>query len=71
MHHLQVQGIPVSTSHYINGQRVASATTFVDISPIDETVIGEVAAGGEAEVNAAVEAAHRAFPAWAALGRNY
>ena len=41
--------------------------TFADISPIDETVIATVHAGGQQEVDAAVEAAPAAFPAWAGL----
>ena len=59
----------VDTRHWIGGQRVASATTFDDISPIDETVIAKVHAGGQQEVDAAVAAAQAAFPAWAALSR--
>jgi aminomuconate-semialdehyde/2-hydroxymuconate-6-semialdehyde dehydrogenase len=64
---IEVEGIRVDTRHWIGGQRVASATTFTDISPIDETPLGEISAGGEAEVDAAVAAARDAFPAWAAL----
>jgi betaine-aldehyde dehydrogenase/5-carboxymethyl-2-hydroxymuconic-semialdehyde dehydrogenase len=63
-----IADIPVSTDHYINGARLASANTFSDISPIDQTRLGQVAAGGPAEVDMAVAAAQRAFPAWAALG---
>jgi aminomuconate-semialdehyde/2-hydroxymuconate-6-semialdehyde dehydrogenase len=62
-----VEGVEVDTRHWINGERVASASTFTDVSPIDETVLGEIAAGGEAEVDLAVRAAREAFPAWAAL----
>ncbi len=58
----------ISPNHYINGKRVASPRTFTDISPIDGRVLGEVSAGGQAEVDAAVAAAKAAFPAWAALG---
>ena len=64
-----VEGVTVDTRHWIGGERVASAETFTDISPIDEQPIAEISAGGEAEVDAAVEAARRAFPAWAALPR--
>jgi acyl-CoA reductase-like NAD-dependent aldehyde dehydrogenase len=63
-----VAGVAVSPDHFIGGKRVASAERFEDRSPIDEQVIAEVARGGEAEVELAVEAAARAFPAWAALG---
>ena len=58
----------VDTRHWIGGQRVASASTFDDISPIDEQIIAKVHAGGQQEVDAAVAAAQAAFPAWAALG---
>ena len=59
----------VDTRHWIGGQRVASASTFDDISPIDEQAIAKVHAGGQQEVDAAVAAAQAAFPAWAALDR--
>jgi acyl-CoA reductase-like NAD-dependent aldehyde dehydrogenase len=58
----------VSPDHYIGGERVSSARTFEDISPIDGSVIAEISRAGEAEVDRAVRAAHAAFPAWAALG---
>ena len=58
----------ISPDHYMNGQRVASAKKFVDISPIDGAILGEISAGGQVEVDAAVAAAKAAFPAWAALG---
>ena len=64
---IDVEGVEVDTRHWINGQRVASATTFTDISPIDETPLGEISAGGADEVDQAVAAARAAFPAWAAL----
>ena len=63
----QVEGIEVATGHWIGGQRVGSSATFEDRSPIDESVIAEVARGGKAEIDAAVAAARAAFPAWAAL----
>lgn len=62
-----VEGVPVDLRHWIGGERVASERTFVDVSPIDEAEIAQVAAGGAAEVDAAVRAARAAFPAWAAL----
>lgn len=62
-----VEGVEVDTRHWIGGERVASATTFADLSPIDETELARVHAGGPAEVEAAVAAARRAFPAWAAM----
>jgi betaine-aldehyde dehydrogenase/5-carboxymethyl-2-hydroxymuconic-semialdehyde dehydrogenase len=60
--------IEVSPDHFIGGERVSSAETFVDLSPIDEQPLAEVARGGAAEAASAVEAAEEAFPAWAALG---
>ncbi len=66
-HVVQVEGIAVDTRHWIGGRRVPSADTFADVSPIDESVIAHVAAGGTDEVDAAVSAAREAFPAWAAL----
>ncbi|CBG68150.1 MULTISPECIES: aldehyde dehydrogenase [Streptomyces] len=66
---ITVAGVPVDTRHWIGGRRVASAGTFTDVSPIDGRVLGEIARGGPAEVEAAVAAAREAFPAWAATDR--
>jgi len=63
-----VEGVTVDTRHWIGGVRVASESTFTDVSPIDESVLGEIARGGQREVDAAVAAARHAFPAWRALG---
>jgi 5-carboxymethyl-2-hydroxymuconic-semialdehyde dehydrogenase len=65
---IEVEGVKVDTRHWIDGERVASASTFTDISPIDETPLGEIARGGADEVDRAVKAAQRAFPAWRDLG---
>ncbi|MFM2072655.1 MAG: hypothetical protein RLZZ623_2919 [Actinomycetota bacterium] len=65
-----VAGVEVSGDHWIGGRRVSSASTFDDISPIDETVIAQIARGGAAEAAAAIEAARAAFPAWAATPRS-
>ncbi|MFN8189049.1 MAG: aldehyde dehydrogenase [Nocardioidaceae bacterium] len=62
-----VEGVTVDVRHWIGGERVSSATTFADISPIDETEIAQVHAAGAEEVDRAVAAARAAFPAWAAL----
>jgi 5-carboxymethyl-2-hydroxymuconic-semialdehyde dehydrogenase len=59
-----IEGVEVSTDHWIEGERVASATRFTDISPIDEAPIAEVARGGEGETTAAVGAARRATETW-------
>jgi 5-carboxymethyl-2-hydroxymuconic-semialdehyde dehydrogenase len=61
-------GIDVSPDHFIGGERVESAERFEVISPIDQQVLAHVARGGEREAHAAVEAARRAWPAWAAMG---
>lgn len=53
--------------HLINGQAVASATSFETLNPATQEVLAEVAAGGAAEINAAVQAAKDAFPWWAGL----
>ena len=65
-----VEGVEVDTRHWIGGERVASESTFTDISPIDEQPIAEISAGSAAEVDAAVRAAQQAFPGWAAMPRN-
>ena len=67
---VEVEGVTVPVDHYIDGRRVSSETTFEVRSPIDwdSWKLAEVANGGEAEVDAAVAAARRAFPAWASLG---
>ena len=67
-HRARVAGVEVSPDHYIGGERVASARRFPVHSPIDGAHLADVAAGGQREVEAAVQAARAAFPAWAALG---
>lgn len=66
--HAQIAGVSVSLDHWIDGKRVAGADRFATASPIDGSHLADVAAGGQADVDMAVEAANRAFPAWAALG---
>jgi betaine-aldehyde dehydrogenase/5-carboxymethyl-2-hydroxymuconic-semialdehyde dehydrogenase len=63
-----VAGVEVCTDHFIGGERVAGERRFPDISPIDETLLAEVARGDASDADRAVRAAHSAFPAWAALG---
>ena len=65
---VSVAGVDVSPDHFIGGERVASETTFTDLSPIDEQPLAEIARGGPREAGLAVAAATEAFPAWAALG---
>lgn len=67
-----IEGVEVSTEHWIGGRRVGSDRTFTDVSPIDEGSIAEVARGGADEAAAAVAAAREAFPVWSgmsAMGR--
>ncbi len=64
--HAVIEGVEVSTQHWIGGARAGSAGTFQDISPIDESPIARVARGGGAEVDAAVEAARKGFATWGA-----
>ena len=61
-------GIPSVTSHFINGEWTdPSGPTFAVLNPLNDELVADVAAGGEAEMRAAVEAAAAAFPAWANL----
>ena len=53
--------------HLIGGRPVDSAASFETLNPATQEVLAEVAAGGEAEVHAAVAAAKAAFPKWAGL----
>ena len=55
-----------TTGHYINGEWTlgTSGKTFTNISPADQQPLGEIAEGGEVEVNRACEAAQDAFAEW-------
>jgi aminomuconate-semialdehyde/2-hydroxymuconate-6-semialdehyde dehydrogenase len=64
---VEVEGVEVSTEHWIGGERVASGSTFSTISPIDETTIAEVARGGGEEADRAVEAAKKGFETWGSM----
>ncbi|HEY0947408.1 MAG TPA: aldehyde dehydrogenase family protein [Opitutaceae bacterium] len=54
---------------FINGQFVAprSGKYFASLNPASEQKLADIALAGDADVNAACEAAARAFPAWAKL----
>ncbi|MBR9911719.1 MAG: aldehyde dehydrogenase family protein [Gammaproteobacteria bacterium] len=66
---LDVGGIQVSGDHYINGGRVV-AEEYIDLhSPIDQRLLGQIANGSPKVVEMAIDAAEKAFPAWAALSR--
>jgi 5-carboxymethyl-2-hydroxymuconic-semialdehyde dehydrogenase len=53
-------------SHLIDGKAVESKTVFENRNPATGEVLAEVAAGADAEIEAAVRAAKEAFPKWAA-----
>jgi aminomuconate-semialdehyde/2-hydroxymuconate-6-semialdehyde dehydrogenase len=65
---VSVYGVEIDTRHFIGGKRLASIDTYANTSPIDGSFLGDFARGGSEEVNQAVAAAQKAFPAWAALG---
>ena len=55
--------------HFIGGRHYAGASgeTFANHCPADGSLINEVAAGNEADIDAACVAAREAFPGWAAI----
>ena len=57
------------TRMYIDGQwcEARDGKTLAVINPADESVLAEVAYGGRAEAERAIDAAAKAFPAWRAL----
>jgi len=64
----KVAGVSVSTDHFIDGKRVESRRKFPNCSPIDGKHLADMSAGGAEEIDAAVAAARRAYPKWAAFG---
>lgn len=50
--------------HWIDGKEVASDETFTNFNPATNQAIGEVASGGQREIDLAVAAAKKAFPQW-------
>jgi len=64
---LQVAGTSISPDHYIDGKRVGTDVTFELFSPIDQRKLGDICEGGEHAVEAAIQAAQRAFPAWSGM----
>jgi acyl-CoA reductase-like NAD-dependent aldehyde dehydrogenase len=64
----KVDGVDVSTAHFIAGKRVESKRTFSVESPIDGRHLADVSAAGAEEIDDAVAGARAAFPAWASLG---
>jgi acyl-CoA reductase-like NAD-dependent aldehyde dehydrogenase len=63
---IHIAGVAVSPHHYIDGKRIASPEKFTVHSPIDQSVLAEMSEGLDEHVEAAIVAAQRAFPAWAA-----
>lgn len=56
------------TTHFIAGRWSAPDTaTFPDRNPFTDEVVAQVAAGTRQHAQAAIDAAHAAFPAWAAM----
>ena len=54
--------IKASNGHFVNGEFVAGrGESFKTINPATEEVLAEVSAAGEAEVDAAVKAARKAY----------
>lgn len=54
--------------HFIDGKFVGASSASVDVvNPATDEVIGKIAVAGEAEVDAAVKAARKAFPKWSGL----
>jgi betaine-aldehyde dehydrogenase/5-carboxymethyl-2-hydroxymuconic-semialdehyde dehydrogenase len=65
---VDVDGVSVSPDHFINGQRLASSTTFDDRSPLDwDWKLCDVARGGAVEADLAVTSAVAAFSRWSKL----
>ena len=64
---IDVAGIAVSPDHYIDGQRVGSGPSFELHCPIDQRLLGRISEAGAEQVDAAIRAAQKAFPAWSAL----
>jgi betaine-aldehyde dehydrogenase/5-carboxymethyl-2-hydroxymuconic-semialdehyde dehydrogenase len=68
MREIRCGEVAISGDHFIDGRRVESSDAFDVYSPIDGVRLGSVSSAGPDEVALAVDAAARAFPAWAALG---
>jgi acyl-CoA reductase-like NAD-dependent aldehyde dehydrogenase len=64
---IDVSGVAVSPHHYINGRRVPSTTPYELHCPIDQRLLGHIDEAGAPEVESALLASLRAFPAWSSL----
>ena len=49
---------------FIGGEFYTNENTFTNLTPVDNTSIGEVSEGTEIDMDKACEAAKKAFPAW-------
>jgi succinate-semialdehyde dehydrogenase / glutarate-semialdehyde dehydrogenase len=56
--------VEIKTKLFINGQWVDGDGSIPVVDPSDESVIAEVSTAGDKECDAAVAAAHAAFPSW-------
>ena len=61
----------LKTDLYINGAWVKGSSTTPVFDPSDGSVIAEVQIAGEKECDAAVAAAHRAFPSWSSTAPRF
>jgi succinate-semialdehyde dehydrogenase/glutarate-semialdehyde dehydrogenase len=61
----------LKTDLYIDGKWVKGSGTVPVYDPSDGSVIAEIQTAGEKECDAAVDAAHRAFPDWAKSAPRY
>jgi acyl-CoA reductase-like NAD-dependent aldehyde dehydrogenase len=69
MSRICVADVAVEASHWISGVPVAgTGESFQVVSPIDQSVLGEVTAGSADDVDRAVSAARAASAGWAGLG---
>lgn len=56
------------TTHFIDGRwSPPDSATFPDHNPYTGEVVAQIAAGTRQHAQAAIDAAHAAFPAWAAM----
>lgn len=56
--------------YYSGGQWVTSGRRFSDLNPADSSVWADVADADLSDVQGAIDSAHSAFPAWAALSHS-
>ena len=56
--------LPAKACHFWGGAWHAGGPNLVSHNPSTELPLGEFALGGSAEIDAAVQSAHRAFPSW-------